>query len=150
MNLLRDMSFELQVAIVAGVILLIVAGFIARMMYKKVPRKLNKDKYAKRWKELQLLCKKQETWPEALQAADKLLDDALKQRRFKGKKMGERIVSAQKKLSDNDTTWFAHNLAKKVLEQPDRKIKEEEIKKALVGFRQALRDLGALAHEQSK
>ncbi|MCA9329016.1 hypothetical protein KDA11_00040, partial [Candidatus Saccharibacteria bacterium] len=76
--------------------------------------------------------------------ADKLLDDALKKKRLKGKSMGERLVQAQKELSDNDGVWFAHNLAKKLLNDSYSKLKETEVKKSLVGFRQALRDLGAL------
>lgn len=138
----------MQVTIVVSILLVIVAGLFARMTYKKIPRKLNQKKFQEKWRELQKLCKQKETWPDALQQADKLLDDALRQRRFKGKKMGERIVSAQKKISDNDAVWFAHNLAKKTVEQPDKVIKEPEIKRALVGFRQALRDLGALPNEQ--
>ena len=149
-NWLRDLSFEAQVGIVAGLAVLLVAGFLTFLMYKKIPRKFNQKKYQEKWQQLQKLCKSNETWAEALQQADKLLDEALRQRRFKGKKMGERIVSAQKKLSDNDAVWFAHNLAKKTIEQPDKKLQEADIKKALVGFRQALRDLGALPSEQQK
>ncbi len=147
-NWLKELSFETQVAIVVGVLLVVLTAFFVRIAYKKIPRKFNQDKYQVKWRELQKLCKQKENWPSALQQADKLFDDALKQRRFKGKKMGERIVSAQKKLSNNDAVWFAHNLAKKTVEQPEKPIKEEDIKKALVGFRQALRDLGALPSEQ--
>ncbi|MCA1806598.1 MAG: hypothetical protein LC687_01865 [Actinobacteria bacterium] len=79
-------------------------------------------------------------------AADKLLDEILKRKRFKGKSMGERIVSAQRSISDNDAVWYAHNLAKKTKEDDAPQLKEAEVKKALLGFRQALRDLGALKH----
>jgi hypothetical protein len=141
---LRDSSFEMQVTIVASFVLLVIVGFLLFLMYKKIPRKLNQKKYQEKWNELQKLCKNKDTWPEALQQADKLLGEALRQRRFKGKKIGERIVSAQKKLSDNDAVWFAHNLAKKTIEQPEKPLKEADAKKALTGFRQALRDIGAL------
>lgn len=147
---MTDLSFEMQVAIGIGVVGLVAVGLFFRFLYKRVPRKLNKEKYQAKWSDLQKMLKKQDTWPEAIVAADLLLDKALRQRRYKGKKMGERIVAAQRKLSDNDGVWFAHNLAKDVIEDPESKLTEKEVKKALVGFRQALRDLGALSNDQKK
>jgi hypothetical protein len=73
------------------------------------------------------------------------LDAALKKRRFKGKTMGERLVAAQNSISDNDLVWTAHNMAKRLAEVPDLKLKEKDVKLALIGFRQALKDLGAFA-----
>ena len=58
--------------------------------------------------------------------------------------MGERLVDAQRVLTNNDAIWFAHNLAKKAVNDSTMKLKESDVKKSLVGFRQALRDLGAL------
>ncbi len=58
--------------------------------------------------------------------------------------MGEMMVSAQKIFTDNDGLWFAHNLYKKVVSGELKNIKEEDIKDALIAYRQALRDLGAL------
>jgi len=147
---MTDLSFEMQVAIGIGVVGLVAVGLFFRFLYKRVPRKLNKEKYQAKWSDLQKMLKKQDTWPEAIVAADLLLDKALRQRRYKGKKMGERIVAAQRKLSDNDGVWFAHNLAKDIIEDPEIKLTEKEVKKALVGFRQALRDLGALSNDQKK
>src|SRR5205085_1036068 len=102
-----------------------------------------KKTYQKRWSELQAYCKTKETWPEALFAADKLLDKALIKKGFKGKSMGERLVSAQRTFTDNDDLWYAHKLCKKLHENPDTKLREKEVKTALIGFRQALKDLGA-------
>ena len=47
-------------------------------------------------------------------------------------------------LTDNDAVWFAHNLSKKLLDESAGKLKEADVKKSLIGIRQALRDLGAL------
>jgi hypothetical protein len=76
--------------------------------------------------------------------ADKLLDDALKKRHFKGKTMGERLVAAQKNLSDNDAVWFAHKLRNRLVHETNVRLKKRDVQKALSGFRQGLRDLGAL------
>ncbi len=145
-----NLSFEAQIAIAAGFVAFLVFGLVARYAYKKIPRRLNTQKFQAKWSDLQKLCKHPDTWPEAVQRADKLLDDALRKRRFKGKKMGERIVSAQRRFSDNDAVWYAHNLTKKLSEQPEKVLKEPEVKQALVGFRQALRDLGALENDTKK
>jgi len=115
------------------------------MKFRVIPRrKIKPAKFTEQWKELQQFCKSKDTWPLAIINADKLLDEALKKKHLKGKSMGERLVEAQKMLSDNDGVWFAHNLAKKLLDDSYGRLKETEVKKSLVGVRQALRDLGAL------
>lgn len=115
------------------------------MKVKLIPRrKLKPAKFKEQWTELQKFCASKDTWALAVINADKLLDEALKKKRIKGKSMGERLVEVQKTLSDNDGVWYAHNMAKKLLDDSYGKLKESEVKKSLVGVRQALRDLGAL------
>lgn len=135
------MSLETIVFIVIGVLL---ALFSLAVIAIRVPKRLKNEYFVARWKELQQHCKDKQTWPQALQEADKLLDRALKKRKFKGKTMGERMVSAQRTFTDNDAAWFAHNIHKKIMADPNFKLRESDVKNALVGFRQALRDLGAL------
>ena len=118
---------------------------------KLIPRrkkKLQVDKFKLQWIELQKFCSSRDTWPLAVINADRLLDEALKKRRVKGKSMGERLVQVQRELTDNDAVWFSHNLAKKLLEDAVPRLREADVKKSLVGIRQALRDLGAL-HDKS-
>jgi hypothetical protein len=76
--------------------------------------------------------------------ADKLVDDALKKRHYRGKTMGERLVAAQRTLSDNDTVWYAHKLRNRLVHEQNVRLRKRDVQKALAGFRQALRDLGAL------
>lgn len=114
------------------------------MFVKNRPRSLNIEKYTERWKELQKNCATRKTWPLAIIEADNLLDDALKARNYRGKTTGERMVAAQHQLSSNDTVWFAHKLRNRIVHEDVRKIKKQEVIDALAGFRQALRDLGAL------
>lgn len=124
----------------AVVMLMIASGIFAI----KRPKKLKTDRFIASWKELQGFCRDKTTWPMAITQADKLLDAALKKRKLKGKSMGARMVSAQRLFTSNDNTWFAHNLAKKLSSGVDVNLKESEVKDALLGFRQALRDIGAL------
>lgn len=129
--------------ITAGVtaVAALIVGFL---IYRRIPKRLKTDKFMAQWKELQGQLRDKKSWPKALTDADKMLDTALKRRKYKGKSMGERMVSAQRALSNNDAVWFAHNLAKKVLTDPDARLKEADVKAALIGFRQALKDIGAL------
>ena len=136
------MSTEFLVAVVgAGLAVLGMISFIAKRTSRKG---LNRDYFQAKWKELQKGLNKEEAWPMAFIQADNLLDEALKKKKFKGKTMGERLVSAQKSLTDNDGAWFGHKLRNKIVHEVDIKITKKEVQKSLVGIRQALRDLGAL------
>lgn len=107
-------------------------------------KKLKVSAYADKWQDVQALCKTRKTWPEAITEADKLLDRALKQRGYKGKTTGERLVAAQHDISANDAVWFSHKFCNKIDGIDVRKLKKQDMLDALAGFREALRDLGAL------
>lgn len=141
------MNLETLATIVGGLTLGLLAALIVAL---KIPKKLKAEYFITQWKELQGYCKEKHLWPKALEDADKLLDRALKKRKFKGKTMGERMVSAQRTFTDNDAAWFAHNLHKKIKSDPEFKLKEADVKDALIGFRQALRDIGALPSNEKQ
>lgn len=128
------------VSIIILTFIVIIVRFIARRA-KLRPRK---KRFDAKWKGLQKMLSDKSKWPVALTEADRLLDKALIKRGYKGQSMGERLVSAQREFSNNDCVWFAHKLVKKLTEEPDTKLKEADVKKALIGLRQGLRDLGAL------
>lgn len=136
------------------IVFLAVAGFVTLavmvLVFRRVPKKLKTDTYSVNWQRVQTYCKDKKQWPQAIIEADALLDKALRRRKFKGKSMGERMVSAQRMFTNSDKLWFAHNLYKKIVAEPDARLKEADVKAALVGFRQALRDLGALEDGQTK
>lgn len=136
-----NLSFEM---------LLLVAVVLAGTMLalglatKKAPRKLNTSYFQNQWQDLQKFCANKDTWPLAVMNADKLLDEALVKRKFSGKTMGERMVSAQRTFSENDSVWHAHKLRNRIAHENNVKLKQNDVRQALVGFRQALKDLGAL------
>lgn len=142
-----NLSIEMKVLLLGGIF---VSLIVLWLVYRKIPKKLNATRFSARWKELQGYCRDKATWSEAVIAADKLLDEALKRRKFKGKSMGERMVSAQRYFTNNDDLWFAHNLCKKLRADAEVKLKEDDVKDALLGFRQGLRDLGALQNGESR
>ncbi len=135
------MSITLIVILVAIALATIV---VAAVVFKRLPKKINKSKFVHDWREIQGLCRDKSRWIEALAHADELLYKALRRRKFKGKSMGEKLVSAQRLFSNNDSVWTAHNLHKRLVAKPGSRLQEGTVKKALVAYRQALIDLGAL------
>lgn len=125
----------------ALVLLVVLGGLIVQR--RRHPR-LSPDKFRVRWQDIQRQCIQADTWPEAITNADKLLDEALKKARFKGQNMGERLVAAQRHLSDNDGVWFGHKLSNKIVHQEMQRLYKKDVQSALRGLRQALHDLGAV------
>lgn len=130
-------------AAVAVVILLAIV-FGAGFLLRRKPRKLNQEYYQERWQSLQALCKDKATWPLAVIDADKLLDDALRRLHYRGKTMGERLVAAQRDIKNNDDVWYGHKLRNRLVHESNVKLRERDVKEALLGIRSALKDLGAL------
>jgi len=139
------MIFYLIGIIVFGLLMLVVVTKTGPRFGTSKKKLLNQQYFQDRWLELLARVK---TSPEgmvlAVIDADKLLDDALKKSHFKGKTMGERLVSAQRSISDNDAVWYAHKLRNRLVHEPDVKLKRTEAQNALQGFRQGLKDLGAI------
>ncbi len=138
------MSPETIVAIL-GIVLAFFAVVI--LFVKKFPKRLKQTNYTRKWRDIQKLCADKSNWPQAIMLGDLLLDDVMKKKQKTGKTMGERMVNCQKIFSNNDMTWKAHKLASHVRHSADKEavsLKESDVKDALIGFRTALRDLGAL------
>lgn len=129
--------------IVIAVVAISVIGTGAYAIWRR-RQPLNTERFQEKWRQLQQLCRNKEDWPQAIADADTLLDEALRKKRISGKTMGERMVKAQRIFTDNDSVWFGHKLRSKIESDPGVKLKEDDVKTALVGIRQALKDLGAL------
>ena len=141
------MKTDLIVAVIL-VVVVTIAVFVIRWLRR--PKPLDKPYFQGRWRKLQKLLPDKKTWPDAIIEADTLLDEALKKKRFSGKNMGERLMKAQRLLTDNDRAWFSHKLRVKLEDAPKTRLQEKAVKDALLGTRQALKDLGALPNEQPK
>jgi hypothetical protein len=120
-----------------------VACVVVGVIVYRRPRTLNVIKFQNKWRDMQKMLANKDNWQPAVVQADKLLDEALRKRHFKGKTMGERLTKAQHILTDNESVWFGHKLRNKIESEPDTKLKEKDVKSALLGIRQALKDLGA-------
>lgn len=131
------------ILIAAGAVVVAALVVLAILKLRRRPRALNTDSFQGKWREMQKLCASKDTWHQAVVDADKILDEALKKKKFVGKSMGERLTKAQRLLSDNEGVWFGHKLRSKLESDPNAKLKESDVKQALLGIRQALKDLGA-------
>ena len=129
--------------IVIGGLVVVLAIIGAVLVLRRRPRALKPERFQAKWRDMQKLCASKDTWKQAIVDADKILDEALKKKRFGGKTMGERLTKAQRILSDNEGVWFGHKLRTKLESNPAAKLKESDVKQALIGIRQALKDLGA-------
>ncbi|HSX36047.1 MAG TPA: hypothetical protein VLH84_03890 [Patescibacteria group bacterium] len=125
--------------------LLIVFLVALLVWWRRRPGKLDTLYFSEQWAELQKLCSSKATWPEAVLSADRLLGQALAKKHIRGRTMGTQLMKAQRTFSDNDSVWFAHKLRGKIEADPALKLKQADVKQALMGVRQALKDIGALA-----
>lgn len=133
-----------MIVTIAGSLVIIGTAIGIFLWLKKRKKPLDKTYFKTEWKELQKLLRNKDRWDVALLQADNLVDIALKKSRIRGQNMGERLVKAQRLFTDNDGVWFAHKLRNRVEGDPEYQLVEKELKKALLGARQALQDLGAL------
>lgn len=140
--------FSMTELIALAVAVVLIAMIAAAIVFRHRPRKLKTNRFQEKWLALQKLCANKLTWPQAIVDADRLLDEALKKKRFKGSTMGERLTKAQRVLTNNEAVWFGHKLRSKLSSDPETKLKESDVKQALIGIRQALKDLGAFPHDK--
>jgi hypothetical protein len=108
--------------------------------------RLTVEKYRMRWLAIENQLNRDE--PSSFQLsvlnADKLLDQALRERGVKGETMGARMKTAQTTWSNANAVWTAHKLRNQIAHEPDVNIRYEDARHALSSFKQALKDVGAI------
>lgn len=106
---------------------------------------LDSAKYQQRWLAIESSLKSDNpaTYQTSILQADKLLDMSLKERGFKGQTMGERMKSAQSEWKNPNHIWGAHKIRNRIAHEPDVKVTYEIASRALVAYKQGLRDMGA-------
>ncbi|OYW43558.1 hypothetical protein B7Z28_00780 [Candidatus Saccharibacteria bacterium 32-45-3] len=120
--------------------------FAAITLTKNSPKQLDVERYRVKWLSIEQELKKDSpsSFHLSVLNADKLLDHALKDRAFKGETMGERMKSAKSTWSSPNGVWNAHKLRNRIAHESDVHVTYDEAHRALGGFKQALRDLGAI------
>lgn len=132
--------FLLVIVIVgAGILFIIAQG-------KKSGKALDVNRYRSSWLKIERqLAKDQESsYHLVILNADKLLDQALRQRGIKGTTMGERMKAAHDKWSNANHIWGAHKIRNRIAHEPDVRIGYDDTRRALAAYKQALKDVGAI------
>lgn len=138
------MSRMLIIAIIFAAVILAGLGVSGVWFMRRIRRSKQLARFKVRWLAVQHQCAQSTHWPNVVVEADTLLDDVLKTLGYKGRGMGERLVSAQRKLTDNDGVWFGHKLRNKISQEEITRLYKKDVQAALRGMRQALQDLGVL------
>lgn len=131
----------LVVIVLLGAVILFVMGH-----GRKGSKQLDVDRYRTSWMtiEQQLVKGEESSCHLVVLNADKLLDQALKQRNFKGDTMGERMKSARDTWSNANNVWSAHKLRNRIAHEPDVQVGYDNARRALSAYKQALKDVRAI------
>jgi len=133
--------FFFAAIIIVGALMFAIIG-----MNKKGHKNLDIAHYQKKWFVIEQQFKKDDISSYSLTVlnADKLLDQALKERGMKGETMGERLKSAKDVFSERNNVWSAHKLRNKIAHETDVKVTYNAARYALGDFKRALKDIGAI------
>lgn len=127
--------------LVFGVVILVIV--LAR---GKTTSVLDMQKFRTSWMtiEQQLQKGNEASYQLCILNADKLLDSALRQRGFKGETMGERMKAAQNSWQNANIVWASHKLRNQIAHETQISLDYDQARRALAGFKQGLKDLGAI------
>jgi len=130
----------------AAIIIIAALLFYLICMTKHGVKHLDVEKYRVKWLAIEQQLKRDEVSSFHLTVlnADKLVDQALRERGVKGQTMGERMKNSVSLFSDRNGIWTAHKLRNKIAHETDVKVTYEEARFALKNFKKALKDLGAI------
>ena len=126
--------------VIIGVTLLVVIA-----LTRKPGKTLNQAKYREKWLRImnEMDDKNQSSLAIAVLNADRLLDEALRDRRVAGETLGERLKNGKDLFSDRQGIWEAHKLRNRIAHE-EVKLNARQVRHAMNSFKTALKDVGAL------
>lgn len=133
-------------AFMVGILVIGVLLIVVITITKKSPQQLDVDKYRLKWLAIEKQLDKNEpsSYHLCVLNADKLLDQALRERSVKGETMGERMKTAKETWSNANAVWGAHKLRNQIAHESEVQVGYDDARRALAGFKQALKDIGAI------
>lgn len=133
-------------AFLVGVLVVALLLVVVIVLTKKGPAPLDVERYRTRWLAIENQLTRDDTASHSLTVlnADKLLDQALKERGIKGETMGERMKTARDKWSNANAVWTAHKLRNQIAHESEVHVAYDDARRALGAFKQALKDVGAI------
>jgi hypothetical protein len=133
-------------AFLIGVLIVAILLIVVIVLTKKGPAPLDVEKYRMKWLAIEKRLDRNNTasLPMVILDADKLLDQALKERGIKGETMGERMKTVKDTWSNANGVWGAHKLRNQIAHEADVTVSYDDARRALGAFKQALKDVGAI------
>jgi hypothetical protein len=133
-------------AFFAGIVIVGVLLIVVITIAKHGPSPLDVEKYRSKWLAIEQQLKRDDEASCHLVVlnADKLLDQALRERGIKGETMGERMKVLRDTWSNANSVWSAHKLRNQIAHESDVRVSYDDARRALAGFKQALKDVGAI------
>lgn len=134
------------VTFIFAILIVAVLVFIAILLTGKRGHHFNVEAYQSRFLAIENKLSKENsaTCPIVIIEADKLLDKALMEMGVPGKTMGDRLKRSGDKFTDINAVWRAHKLRNAIAHETDLEIGYKQASNALVIYKQALKDLGAI------
>lgn len=130
----------------AGILVVGVLLVVVIMLTKKGHPQLDVNKYRMSWLKIEQALSRDEPSSHLLCIlnADKLLDQALRERGVAGETMGDRMKQLQTTWSNANAIWSAHKLRNQIAHEHDAQVSYDDTRRALAAFKQALKDIGAI------
>lgn len=129
-------------------ILIVAVGvcLLAAITLTNKKRPLNRQYYEERLKDIEELLDDHDarSFESVVMNADKLLDHAMREAGIKGDTMGARLKHVSSRLKNRDDVWAAHKLRNRIAHEEGVVVSHGQAKKALISFKSALRDVGAI------
>ncbi|MEO5949074.1 MAG: hypothetical protein ABIP74_01600 [Candidatus Saccharimonas sp.] len=140
------MSNTGEVLLLVAVLIVAVIGVVYLALATKRRPILDQAKYQAHWLEIDHSLEKDNaaSWQLAIMNADKLLDQALRERHFSGKTMGERMKAAQTSWRNANHVWSAHKIRNQLAHETNAHVSYDITLRALAAYKQGLKDLGAI------
>ncbi len=137
----QNIIFLFAAILIVGAIMVVIIS-----LTKKGSNKLDVNKYRLKWMSIERQLKKDEpsSYHLTVLDADKLLDQALKDRGAPGETLGERMKNSKELFSDRNGIWSAHKLRNAIAHESDVKVSYSQARQALSQFKKALKDVGAI------
>ena len=134
------------VTFIVAIIIVAVLVFVAILLTGKRGYHFNVEAYQSRFLAIENKLKQDNpaTFAVTVIEGDKLLDKALVEMGTPGKTMGDRLKRAGGRFSNINAVWRAHKLRNAIAHESDFEISYKQAQNALIIYKQALKDLGAI------
>lgn len=135
-----------QILLLIAILIVAIIGAVYLALATKRQPILDQSKYQAQWLAIEHSVQRDNpsSWQLAIMNADKLLDQALRERRFSGKTMGERMKSAQSAWKNANHVWSAHKIRNQLAHETNAQVSHDTTLRALAAYKQGLKDLGAI------